>query len=348
MNKAQQIGAMRGILEALIEAQPNLTPARRTKLLDALMQFTTTDDPNPVVHLIISALGGDSEKLIGIPERDRKKCIYLQLADEMEQHIPEVVGEYRNQIVDYLESYTRFYREMPPIVKGEPLTESAAETWMAWQNKQKEFSSVEMAALRDELYRLSKKTSDMNVKTTLLMNWVFMARDIDWEQVTQTKRVSDASSIPTDPYRTMLDRVRRSTMKKIGLGSVESQHTMTQLLDENLEGGAKSVNSEAFMKLCSMTGPEVYLAIIELANAEKNAKLEKSHVYGELGLRSMGGRALYRMASNDNAAKEVAKLLQKRADFRLKLEEAGLETDEIDTQMGEYERFVFEAYGNSE
>lgn len=62
----------------------------------------------------------------------------------------------------------------------------------------------------------------------------------------------------------------------------------------------------------------------------------------------MRGRALYRMATNDNAAKEVAKLLQKRADFRLKLEEAGLETDEIDTQMGEYERFVFEAYGNSE
>jgi hypothetical protein len=341
------MGAKLGILEALADAEPHVTPQKRKELLEEMMRFQHTQDPYPVVHLLISLMGGDSKQLILIPERERKQEVYLALADELEQHAATLSTDNQERTAEYLTGYAKYFRDMPPIIKGEPLSADASRIAGEWEREESTYTDTEKAAVRDQLHALAQRTVNIHVKTTLLMNWVFMARDIDWSKVASERERLLPKSGTSDQSDDMFNRLLGSLLRKVGLGIVDSHDTVKRLLDEHLEGGAASVDSDAFVRLCGLTGPEVYAEIAQLVRAEKNLRnVSGKKPEEDKKLKAIREQTLHRLAARDGAMEEAAKHVQKREGFRSKLMRAGLDSDEIEAQMNEYDRYVFEALRN--
>lgn len=347
-DKSKNQAAQLGLIEAIFTAGESLSLKGRLNLMAKLIAAQEKMNIEEAILVIIDALGGNADKLNSIPVKDRKQMVYLPMADIFEKSVSHLKADGFAGAAEYCEGYAKYLRELPPILPNQTPSDEAYRVISEWEEKKKAFTGSDLQRVRELVREKSLIEKDINIKTTFLLQWIYMSRDIDLESWRPTELPERKSSPIPRPLAGVLDRLVGVLLQKAGLGIIDSHDTVHQLLDEHLPGGSESVDSATFLKLCNLTGPEVYAEIAQLVKARQSLEATSGTSSEDSKLKKMKEDAMRRLAAQEFATKEAARYIKFLNDFQMRLKEEGLDEDEIQARTDDFNRYVFEALRNPE
>lgn len=381
MNDTQKKLAIRlGMFEAAFVMEQSTPLEDRQRLAEAMLVAMAAGKFKEAVNYFAEALGGDWIQLNAVPLEERKRRIYLPMADIFDSAVPLLEKKEYFGAAQYCTAYAQYLRDLP-IVTSEPETiAEATRVTKNWEETKKSFSGNDIQRVRAFIREQATKVNDLNVKTTLLLQWVNLPRDIDWDNSPPTEAATVDSNPPEDSLEDKINRLTRiiltrprtkdtpevrteraSAMSRLLSGTVASligadfltaEQRVQDLLDDEMGPAAASVDEKQFLNLCMLSGTALYDRVTELKRshqkmratpadaAERRERDEKETDIDQIRKREARQSVLYQAAS-----RHAAQYAEDIAKLRKQWVNMGFEPDEADAMIEVYQNELYKSHG---